>query len=174
MTCEAFWMSITAIASWALVLITWILVRSQIKISKEDQKVRLQTNYEDKFDNPSLITERKKLAEQLLATTQHKDIQEHVINFFESVGMLVRRGYLDKDMVWAGFSFHAIRWWSACKDYVLEERRIQNNDDTIFEDFEYLADEMYTIEMNKRHLSRAQLEPSSKDVQSFLEDEKRL
>ena len=155
MSCEVFWMSITAIASLALVAVTWFLVRSQIRLSKEDLRVRLHTNYEEKFDSPALIVERKKLAEQLLTKTPHKEIQESVMNFFESIGMLIRRGYLDTDMVWSGFSFHAIRWWIACKDYILEERRIENNDKTIFDEFEKLVDELYKIEMKERHLSRA-------------------
>jgi hypothetical protein len=174
MGCEVFWISVTAIASWALVAITWVLVRSQIKLSKEDLRVRLQTNYEEKFDSATLIAERKKLAEQLLTTTPHEDIQEPVINFFESVGMLVRRGYLDPDMVWSGFSFFALRWWSACKDYILEERRIENNDKTIFEEFEKLIDELYKIEIEKRHLSRAELEPSKQDMLRFLKAESNL
>jgi hypothetical protein len=127
---ETWWIALTAIASWALVAVTYILVRAQIKLSREDLKVRLQTNYEEKFEGPALISERKKLAEQLIANASHDEIQESVLNFFESVGMLLRRQYLNTDMVWCGFAFHGIRWWSACKDYILQERRIQNNDNT--------------------------------------------
>ena len=171
---EILWVSLTAIASWVMVVITWFLIRSQIKLSKEDLKVRLQTNYEEKFDSPSMIAERKRLAEQLLSNASHEDIQEPVMNFFESVGILLRREYLDEEMVWTGFSFHAIRWWSACKDYILQERRLQNNDDTIFREFEELVDELYEFEAEERYLTRAQLEPSKQDLQRFLEAEKNL
>lgn len=171
---EIFWIALTAIASWALVLVTWVFLRRQIGISREDLKVRLQTTYEEKFDSPAIIAERKKLAEQLLNKEPHDNIQETVMNFYETIGIFFRRGYLDKEMAWSGFSFYAIRWWSATKDYIFEERKIQNNDSTLFEEFETLVDEFYTLEMNERHLSRAQLEPSPDDLNRFLEAEKKL
>ncbi len=40
------------------------------------------------------------------------------MNFYESVGTFFQRGYLDPEMAWSGFSFYAIRWWSATKDYI--------------------------------------------------------
>jgi hypothetical protein len=171
---ELVWISLTAIASWALVFVTWFLVWRQLRLAREDLKVRLQTSYEEKFDGPALIAERKKLAGQLLTNAAHKDIQEPVMNFFESVGMLLRRRYIDLDMVWSDFSFYAIRWWSASKDYISEERRLQNNDETIFEEFKHLVDALYNFETKKRHLSRAQLEPSKQDLQRFLETERDL
>ena len=43
------------------------------------------------------------------------------MNFFETVGMYLKRGYFDKEMAWVGFGYYAIRWWAVCKDYVFEE-----------------------------------------------------
>ncbi|MGD1046844.1 MAG: DUF4760 domain-containing protein [Bacteroidota bacterium] len=196
MNSEIIWISLTAIASWALVFVTWRMVSKQIKATQEDLheqikvardgmnqqlqmarddlKVRLQITYEEKFDSPSLILERKKLAKQILANATHSEIQDALLNFFESIGMLLRRGYFDIDMAWSAFSFYSERWWSATKDYIIEERRRENSDDTIFEEFELLVNAMYTFEIEKRHLSRAQLEPSKQDLLRFLENEANL
>ena len=38
----------------------------QTRLSREDLKVRHQLIYEEKWDSQAIITERKKLAEQLL------------------------------------------------------------------------------------------------------------
>lgn len=190
------WITLTAIASWALVLVTWFAMTKQIKatregiqeqinvsreglreqlqMEKDDLKLRLQISYEDKFDGPALISERKKLAEQILGNASHEDIQEAVLNFFESIGMLLKKQYFDIDMAWSVFSFYATRWWSASKDYISEERSLENNDNTIFEDFEYFVDQMYIYETEKRHLSRAQLEPSKLDIERFLKAEQNL
>ena len=121
-----------------------------------------------------MIAERKKLADQLLSNASHKDIQEPVINFFESIGIMLRKKYLDKELVWAGFSFYAIRWWSACKDYIDEERRLKKNDITIFEDFQFLVNEMYEFEIKRRSLARTELEPSVNEIKDFLNEEKSL
>jgi hypothetical protein len=82
----------------------------QTRLSREDLRVRHQLIYEEKWDSQAIVSERKKLAEQLLDNAPHDDIQETVMNFFESIGMLLRKNYLDIDMVWCGFCFHAIRW----------------------------------------------------------------
>ena len=149
-------------------------VSQQLKMSRDDLKARLQITYEEKFDSPALVSERKKLAHQLLTNSPHAEIQEAVLNFFESLGMLLRREYIDLDMTWSAFSFHIVRWWSATKDCISEERRRENNDNTIFEEFENLVDAMYKFETEKRHLTRAQLEPSKKDLLRFLKTEKNL
>ena len=171
---EHFWMALTAIASWALVGITYYLVRKQIKIAREDLKVRLQTSFEEKFESQLIIVERKKLALQLMQQANHEDIQEPILNFFESVGMLLKRGYFDKEMAWVGFGYYVIRWWASCKDYVFEERRRNNNDKTIFEEFEYLVDQVFQVEIKERNLSRAELEPSKDDINTFLTAESNL
>lgn len=174
MTCEVFWVMLTAIASWFLVGVTWLMIKKQVMLGQTDLKVRLQMSFEEKFGGSNMIEERKKLAGQIIGQTKHEDIQEPILNFFESIGILLRRKYLDREMVWAGFAFYAIRWWSASKDYIFEERRRKNNDNTIFEDFNYLIDELYKIEMQKRSLTRAELEPSQDDIKRFLDEEKNL
>jgi hypothetical protein len=117
--------------------------------------------------------ERRSLAKNLLNNTPHAQIQEDVMNFFESAGILLRRGYLDKEMAWVGFGYCVFRWWSACKDYILEERR-QNNDETMFEEFEYLVTELYQVESAHRRQPQSQLEPSRNEVTTFLEAERDL
>jgi len=171
---EVFWVAATAIASWALVASTIVMINKQLSRGRLDLQMRQQSDFEDKFDGTALIAERKKLATQLLSGTTHADIQEAVINFFESVGIMLRKGYLEKEMVWAGFSYFAIRWWSACKDYITEERRLRKNDNTIFEDFQYLVDELYAFEVKRRSMKRIDLEPSVGDIKVFLEEEKNL
>jgi hypothetical protein len=129
---------------------------------------------EEKFDNPVMLAERSKLAKQLLSDAPHDEIQEGVMNFFETVGTMLRKEYLDPDMTWSAFSFFAIRWWSACKHYITTERARQGNDETVFEEFQTLVDRMYEFETKKRKIPRAQLEPCAKDVTQFLNDERKL
>jgi len=192
-----------ALGTWALVVVTGALVmityflskkqinilsnqiieqintsREQMKvqtdISREQMKIKIQLNLLDKFDNILMKSARSKLAKQIIAEAEHDEIQEDVIDFFEDVGTFLRREYLDKELVWADFSFYAIRWWSILKDYIFVERKRNNNDQTIFEDFETLVNILYEIESSKRKLSRSHLEPSSVDIEQFLKDESNL
>jgi hypothetical protein len=178
---SSLWAALTAIGTWALAIATWFLVKAtwrmvadQRKVSLTDLKVRLQLEMEKKFDSRRMAEARSALAGQILSNAPHDDIQEDVMNFFESVGTFLRRGYLDAEMSWGAFSFHAARWWSACKDYIIEERKQHDNDATIFEEFQKLVDALYEVESEKRRLSRAELEPSPKEIRQFLLDESRL
>jgi hypothetical protein len=166
--------ALIAIGTWALVFATFRLVKEQHETTKAELRIKLQVHMEDRFDSHSMLLARQALASKLLAGVPREDIQETVMNFFESLGTLFRRDYLDSDMMWEDFSFHATRWWSATKDYILAERNLQRNDDTIFHDFQKLVDECFSIESTRRKLSRAQLEPSPQDVKQFLIDESNL
>jgi hypothetical protein len=149
-------------------------MKAQTFISREQMKVTIQINLIDKFESDSMKAARSKLADQILNKCEHDEIQETVLNIFEDIGIFLRRDYLDKELVWASFAFHAIRWWSILKDYVLEERKMQDDDDTIFEDFENLVKTLYEIESVKRRKSRADLEPDWLDIDQFLKDEVNL
>ena len=96
---------------------------------------------------------------------------ESVLDFFETIGLLVRKNCLDAEMVWGNFGYYAIRWGFVCQTYISKERQIKNNDETIFEDFQFLVEEMYKIEQVKRKKSRSDVTPTEQDIEEFLNDE---
>ena len=164
----------TAWGTWALVGVTFYLVIVQTRTSREQMKMKAELDFADKFESNAMKLARSALAKQILTKVDHDCIQEDVINLFEGIGTLLRRNYLDKELVWADFSFHVIRWWSVLKDYILEERKRQDNDQTIFEDFERLVNVLYNVESKRRKLSRAELEPNHDNIIQFLNDESNL
>src|SRR5215472_11004820 len=112
---------IVAAGTWALVIVTVLLVRGQLSVAKEQRKIQLYLELRKEFDGP-LISARKLLARQLLDGVPHDKINEPVMNFFEDMGMLVRRGYIDGNMIWETFSYYVKMWWGVCKDYIARER----------------------------------------------------
>jgi hypothetical protein len=64
--------------------------------------------------------------------------------------------------------------WAACKDYIAIERANKGGDTTLFSDFGNLVERIYVDEMKKRGKTQAELEPSTVEVQQFLDDETRL
>lgn len=66
------------------------------------------------FDG-SLLSERRLLAQQLKVSAHHDDINERVLDFFEDLGMLIRRDYIDREMVWDAFSYYVKGWWLPVK-----------------------------------------------------------
>ena len=161
-----------AIGTWALVGVTIWLVKGQLSIAKEQRKIQLFLELRKEFDG-SLISDRKLLAQQLLDNKPHEEINEPVPNFFEDMGMLLRRDYLDREMIWDTFSYYVTRWWSSLKAYIAKERT-DKGDDTLFKDLEYLVETMYRDEMMKRRKTRTELEPTSAEVNRFLKEEANL
>jgi len=162
-------------ATWALVAITFLLVLVTLGIAwrqseamRADLKARFLLTFIDRFDGSRLRKARKELGRRLLANAARGQIEETVIEFFEDMGLFLRRRYLDEELIWSTFGFFAVRWWAACKGYVLEVRRV-HDDSTLFTDFEHLA---------KRFLSRdagaGLTEPTPSDLKQFLEDEQDL
>lgn len=149
-------------------------LKEQHNISLIDLKVRNQLRFEENFESQIMKERRKRLAQQLLKHIAHDKIQEEVLDLFESVGIFLRRGYLDQELVWCNWGYYAPQWWNACKDYILMERKIHNDDQTLFEEFQYLVDKLYEEEMSHRHKTRSELEPSIADLKQFLKEEASL
>src|SRR2546425_12201153 len=125
-----------SVATWVLVGVTFWMAYRQIAILREqsdavraDLKVRLQLTFIDRFDSRKMIEARKGLASLFLSKAPHDQIEETVMDFFEDMGLFLRRGYLDEELIWSTFGFYAVPWWAACRKYVLEERT-QHNDPT--------------------------------------------
>ncbi len=168
--------------TWALVGVTLLLVgvtfwmaRKQVDLLREQTKdaranLQLQNHltFAARFDSRELQSDRKLLAQRLLEGAPHDKISENVLDFFEDLGLFLRRGYLDEELEWDTFGFYAVRWWAACKDYILEERKRQN-DETLFTDFENLVRTLRTLDA-KSGLA----EPTAAEVKAFLEGEFRL
>jgi hypothetical protein len=100
-------------------------------------------------------------------------MNQEVLTFFEDMGMLVRRNYLDREMIWDTFGHLAKMWWSACKDYVVKEHQTYDCDPFFFRDFKYLVERIYEDDVKKKRKTIADLEPSRSAVKVFLETEAR-
>jgi Domain of unknown function (DUF4760) len=144
------------------------ILREQAEILRNDLKVRLQLTFIERFDDPRMKADRSLLAQRLLARAPHDEIQEDVLNFFEDMDLFLERGYLQEDLIWSTFGFYAVRWWAACKDYVLMEQRMKN-DNTLFNGFKDLVSRC-----SKRDVQEGLEEPTSVEIRVFLEDERKL
>jgi hypothetical protein len=161
------------LGTWALVFVTFWMARKQIVLLKQQTddahaNLCLQNHltFTARFDSPAMQRDRKSLAEHFLSS--RPEIPERVLDFFEDLGLFLRRGYLDEELAWDTFGFYAVRWWAVCRGYILEERRRQN-DSTLFTDFD---------ELTKRFLARdakaGLTEATPSDLQQFLKDERDL
>jgi hypothetical protein len=123
------------------------------------------------FDGAPLILHREQFAAQLLDGKPHEELDQGVFNFFEDVGMLLRRNYLDREMVWETFGHFAKMWWSAGREYLLKEKANMGGDQVLFSGFKYLVEQIYEIDKKKNMKTRVELEPSQSEIRYFLRTE---
>lgn len=161
------------------------IARSQLRVTQEIARTQLRVtihmDMEERFDRPAMVRERARLAKLLMAGSRHLDggfggatrdeITEAVPEFFESLAILDRLDYLAPDLTYNAFSFNAIYWWAALREWVTNERAAQGGDRTLYEEFQRFADNMLDADARKRQTTRNAIEPSPKQIRDFLEGE---
>jgi hypothetical protein len=167
---ETFWAAVATLIALASLFTTIHLVRRQISLGERDLYIRMQLQLDEKFNSTRIIKARKKIADSLL--NNNPDPWETVMEFFESIGLLLRKKYLDPDMIWATFSYYIIYWWEASREFIEQK---QNQDATMYTDFKLLVNKMYEIEMKEQETKNIQdVIPTQSKIKTFLTDEKEL
>lgn len=102
---------------------------------------------DDKFNSIEFKKIRSKASNAILSEeTDNKFVQvEDVFDFFETLGYFVKHKALDKKIVWHTFYGWVHSYWSVGKDYILSERK-EEIDKTLWEDFQWLHNELLKIE----------------------------
>jgi hypothetical protein len=196
--CKIDWV---AVGTWVLALATWALywatrrlvtttqtamaqqatdalaaMERQSTDTRIDLSVRLHMMMEEKWDGERMAIQRTRLARQLLNKADHDAVPEAIMEFFESLSILDRLGLVHPELTWNTFGYHASRWWTACRSYILEERKKQREYGVpqSFTEFQALADRFYERDAKEQHTTRTALEPGSEDVEQFLREESAL
>lgn len=77
----------------------------QLAQSREAAKVQHLLKFVEQFDTEPLLGLRKSVAEQRVRGIGEPPEMYKILDFFETIGLLVRRDYLDVDDVWDCFSY---------------------------------------------------------------------
>lgn len=70
-----------------------------------------------------------------------------MLDYFETLGLLVRDGHVSRRLVWSDFGNVCITWWVTLKPYINVVRR-EEGDDQIGEHFEWLAAQMVDLDQS--------------------------
>jgi len=158
--------SVLALPTVALAGATvWLAVETR-KATSRQIAVQTWLTLEPRFDTNDMKRARKLFAQQCdpYRPENHRQMNEEVLEFFESVGTAYKLGLLNKKLAASSFSWHGTRWWEAAKPYVEQERKRKGDDNSIFEEFEKFAKAMRKYDPKI----------TSDDLEKFLDDEKGL
>jgi|SRR6267378_1635362 len=160
-----FW---TAIFTGALALFTFVALvvgYRQLKEFQAEGQVQHLLALDQKFDQEPMLTYRRGLAEKRLKNEEDPDELYPLLDFFETVGLLVNRGYLDESDVWNTFSY-SVFVLNADARQIIEQR--QREDRTTYEEFSSLVERLQRIETDK-HGTGAH--PSKDDITDYWKQE---
>lgn len=120
----------------------------------------------DRFDAPEMLVKRNNAAKALLRGSNFEET-DPVFDFFEIVGLYLRRKTLDAELAHSMF-FHWVNlYWNAGKDYIAQSRQ---RSATLYSDFEYLYKTIHAIEIRTAPESR-DINPTKADLEAFLKQE---
>jgi hypothetical protein len=168
---------LTGLATFLLVLVTGIAFFIQSRQNRFALSIDLLLKLEDRFDEQRMQASRGKastfLRGQQGLDDPSPDWEHHldaVLDFFDLVGHLLRKGALQKTAVWSVFFYSVHGWYCNAKDHITLERE---RDSTVWEDLVYLHSELVITQ--KRQLGCEDHHPSlalkKGDLIAFLEEE---
>jgi hypothetical protein len=161
----------TAVFSAVLAITgVWALVyaRQQLKQARESERVQHLLRFVEQFDNAPFANIRKALAEKRIKGIDDPPELDNVLNFFETIGLLVKRGYLDAHDVWSSFSYWIFCIFADGRETIEQE---QKEDPTYYSDFTGLVEKLEGIEKAEHGLSGR---PSKEDITEFWQYELEL
>lgn len=94
----------------------------QARLLRFSLQVQSLLEVEKSFNEPEYRQRRHHAARQLLANAPEKEVDE-VLDFLETLGLLVRRKALDAEMVYHTFFYWIDGYWRASADVRQRERR---------------------------------------------------
>ncbi len=143
----------------ALLAFAW-----QIHRARFNQSVDLLFRLENDFFGPAKRAQRTKAARNLLRGESLE--AEPILDFFETVGLLLRRGALDTEMVAHTFSYWIENYHAALKSHISVR---QERDPLVWQDLNDLARIVHA--WREKHLGRSLPEIDPDDTVRFLEEE---
>jgi hypothetical protein len=120
----------------------------------------------DKFDDEKMLTLRHKAALSIRDFRQgkgeiSKDV-ENVLDFFETIGMLSKRGVIDNQIVWHSFHYWLRGYYWCAKDFIDKRRE---NEFTVYEDLIRLYQKTARYEGDTDDI------PSKAELDEFIAEE---
>ena len=125
-------------ATFALVIVTAYFMRRQVQDARRVSQVQLFVQLADRYEGDTLRGDRKQLASELNSDQALTDASAGaVLDFFETIAYLTKRGDLDDEMVYNEFANHLLCYWLAMAKYI-ETVKSHYSDKELYDHAEWL------------------------------------
>jgi len=142
-----------------------IYARWQLKQARESEKVKHLVEFIEEFEREPIAHYRRAVAEKRLKGTTYPPEAQKILDFFETIGLLVRRGYLDAEDVWSSFGYWMFNIYADFRDDIEQEQRLDKN---YYGDSCDLLKKLHEIE---KEMGSSDDRPSKDEILDFWRDE---
>jgi hypothetical protein len=128
---------------------------------------------DDRWNSAPMTESRRNAAASLLAAHPTTDVDD-VLDFFETVGVLVHRQVLDPELAWDAYYWPLAHYWAASETYRQTVREAEGS--TTWQELDTLVHDLTAIEARKRGAAPGapSIVPTPAQTKAFLKDESEL
>jgi hypothetical protein len=161
------WQAITTLITSVTLIITIIKLILDTQAARRAHNASTIVKMLDEFHSERIKNARYRAAK---AFDDKKDSKqsEDLLDFFESIAMLVKRDALDEMMVWSMFGYWMKRYWHACKTHIQTK---QQADPTLWEDFTDLIIRFEKLDKKKHGDNPPRDSSSEEELTRFVKEE---
>jgi hypothetical protein len=156
------WPLILNCATLISLLVAIISLIMQSRSTKFTTDINVLLELENIFNGKLMLETRKKASRALLSHKKLQDV-EGVLDFFETIGLLVRKGAVDHEMVNNEFSDYAYCYWIASQEYI---KQIRSKDPNYWINYDGLIKIMNKV--NDQTYNNSSYLPSKDDINELL------
>jgi hypothetical protein len=174
-----FWDKLTAISSAVLAVtgvVAILFAHRQINEARDEARIAHLQEMIQKFSEPPVadslrllalkrIDQKRKVLNPLDPNDAPDEMYE-VLTFFETLGLLANRGYLNKKDVWNEFGYEIFNFYADARPVIDNDRK---DDKTMWSNFTQLVNDIRQIEIEEA--GGKMDHPSPDDLYSFHLDE---
>jgi hypothetical protein len=156
------------ISTWlqsAGLIITLAVFAWQIHRARFNQSIDLLFRLENDFFGPAKKLQRVKASRDLL---DGKFLEaEPILDFFETMALLLRRRALDKEIVWHTFFYWVDHYYEASRTFIAERQRV---DPLVWKDLARFIETLRKYQGRQAGAGRYQV-PTAEEIARFLQEE---
>ncbi len=164
---------------WAHVSAEWVIAATsvlalcfaawQIRRARKQTQIQHLLQLDHEFSTNPLIEYRFALAKKRLENRNDDPFELYrLLDFFETIGLLVRRGFLDPHDVWNTFGYWILNLYKDAEDLI---RELREDDPATYKDLLCLVEKTRRIEKAEGGVLEF---PSREDVQDFWQEESEI
>jgi hypothetical protein len=164
------WNKIAVIVAIIGTIVSIASLAYQIHRARFSQAIDLLLKFESNFFGDEKREQRSKAARRILNTPSDYAESEDIVDFFETIALLTRKGALDKYMVWHTFYYWINNYYEIAKQHIDARRK---KDVTIWQDIGPFVENLRKLQMKQAGLSSlAQTIPTAQELEQFLNEER--